>query len=206
MRHSLNLPNRITLGRLVLAVVFVALLSQYAHRTPETWKLDAAWMLYIIAAATDFLDGYIARKYGMITPLGRVLDPLVDKVLVCGAFVLLAGSGFVDEQGRNVTEVKAWMAVVIVVRELLVTGLRGFNESMGKSFGASIHGKVKMWTQSIAVPLILFIIAREHSGAIGGVGAWIKLVVAWLTVAVTALSMIQYLIRSRYILQESAPA
>jgi len=204
MRHSLNLPNRITLGRLVLAIVFVALLAQYAHRTPETWKLDAAWALYIIAAATDFLDGYIARKYGLITPLGRVLDPLVDKVLVCGAFVLFSGSGFVDEQGHNVTEVRAWMAVVIVVRELLVTGLRGFNESMGKSFGASIHGKLKMWMQSIAVPVILFIIAREHGGSLAGPGPWIKATIAWITVIVTALSMVQYLVRSRYILQESA--
>ena len=206
MRHSLNLPNRITLGRLVLAIVFVALLTQYAQRTPETWKLDVAWVLYVIAAATDFLDGYIARKYGMVTPLGRVLDPLVDKVLVCGAFVLFAGSGFVDGQGNNVTEVQAWMAVVIVVRELLVTGLRGFNESMGKSFGASIHGKLKMWMQSIAVPVILFIIARENGGALGAAGGWIKAVVAWMTVIITALSMIQYLVKSRYILEESAPA
>jgi len=206
MKHSLNLPNRITLGRLVLAIVFVALLSQYTHRTPETWKLDAAWILFVIAATTDFLDGYIARKYGLITPLGRVLDPLVDKVLVCGAFVLFAGSGFVDEHGRNVTEVQAWMAVVIVVRELLVTGLRGFNESMGKDFGASIHGKLKMWMQSVAVPVILFVIARENSGSLLGMGGWIKAVLAWATVIVTALSMVQYLVRSRYILEESAPA
>ena len=206
MRHSLNLPNRITLARLVLAIIFVALLSQYAQRSPETWKLDAAWVLFVIAAATDFLDGYIARKYGLITPLGRVLDPLVDKVLVCGAFVLFVGSGFVDESGHNVTGVHAWMAVVIVVRELLVTGLRGFNESMGKRFGASIHGKLKMWMQSIAVPVILFIIAREQAGAFAGIGGWIKSTLAWATVVVTALSMIQYLIRSRYILQESAAA
>jgi CDP-diacylglycerol---glycerol-3-phosphate 3-phosphatidyltransferase len=164
-------------------------------------------MLYVIAAATDFLDGYIARKYGLITPLGRVLDPLVDKVLVCGAFVLFAGSGFIDEHGRNVTEVQAWMAVVIVVRELLVTGLRGFNESMGKDFGASIHGKLKMWMQSIAVPAILFVIAREQSGSLGtGVGRWIKVALVWATVVVTALSMVQYLVRSRYILEESATA
>ena len=206
MRHSLNLPNRITLARLVLAVVFVALLSQYVQRVPETWRLDAAWIMFVIAAATDFLDGYVARKYGLVTPLGRVLDPLVDKVLVCGAFVLFVGTGFVDEHGHNVTEVHAWMAVVIVVRELLVTGLRGFNESMGKHFPASIHGKLKMWMQSIAVPSILFITAREHSGGFSEIGGTIKSVLAWMTVLITALSMIHYLVRSRYILEESAPA
>jgi CDP-diacylglycerol---glycerol-3-phosphate 3-phosphatidyltransferase len=206
MRHSLNLPNQITLGRLFLAVIFVILLSQYSQREPQVWKLDVAAILFVVAALTDFLDGYIARRYGLITPLGRVLDPLVDKVLVCGAFVLFVGSGFVDQNGRNVTEVQAWMVVVIVGRELLVTGLRGFNESMGKNFGASIHGKLKMWMQSIAAPVILFIIAREHSSSLGGAGAWIKYTLVWLTVVVTAVSMIHYLAKSRYILDESAPA
>ena len=206
MKPALNLPNQITLGRLILAIVFIVLLSQYSQRSPQVWKLDLAWILFVVAAATDFLDGYIARKYSMITPLGRVLDPLVDKVLVCGAFVLFTGSEFVDQAGRNVTGVSAWMTVVIVGRELLVTGLRGFNESMGKSFGSSLHGKLKMWMQSIAVPVILFVVAREHTVGMGAVGAWIKSGLVWLTVLVTALSMIQYLFRSRYILEESAPA
>ncbi len=205
MKTALNLPNQITLARLILAVVFVALLSQYSHNGGSKWLLDAAAALFIIAAASDYLDGYIARKKGLITPLGRVLDPLVDKVLVCGAFILLAGPAFVDVTGRNVTEVQAWMVVLIVGRELLVTGLRGFNESRGKEFGASIHGKIKMWTQSIAAPALLILVAHE--------GGWFsvdfakigKLALVWLTVVVTALSMVQYLARSRYILEESAP-
>ncbi len=200
MSTALNLPNQITIARLGLAIVFFILLSQYSQREPNPLLLDAAAALFIIAAATDFLDGYLARKYGQITALGRVLDPLVDKVLICGAFVLLLGPQFVDADGQNVTAVRSWMVVVIVGRELLVTGLRGFNESMGKTFGASLHGKLKMWMQSIAAPALLLLVA--HEGDIGAELGWLKTTIAWLTVVVTALSTVGYLVRSRYILEE----
>jgi phosphatidylglycerophosphate synthase len=128
----------------------------------------------------------------------------VDKVLVCGAFILFAGPGFVSIDGEHVTDVRAWMVVVIVGRELLVTGLRGFSESAGHSFGASLHGKMKMWVQSITVPAILLIVAHEQTWASGSWAVWTKKALVWLTVVVTALSTIQYLIRSRRILEESA--
>ena len=160
MKHSLNLPNRITVARLGLAIVFFVLVGLYSHRAPRPWLLDLAAATFVIAAISDILDGYIARKRGLVTPLGRILDPLVDKILVCGAFILFVGTGFVDADGHNVTEVRTWMVVVIVGRELLVTGLRGFNESMGKAFGASLHGKIKMWMQSVAAP------ARKTASAI----------------------------------------
>lgn len=202
----MNLPNQITLARLGLSIVFFVLLGQYDQRHPQTWMLDVSWVLFAVAAGTDFLDGYIARKYGLVTPLGRILDPLVDKVLVCGTFILFVGPAFVDASGHNVTNVAPWMVVVIVGRELLVTGLRGFNESRGVSFGASIHGKIKMWIQSIAAPAILFIIARETQGWSGSEPDSIKLLLAWFTVGATALSAVQYLARSRDIFQESKPA
>ena len=206
MKPILNLPNQITIARLGLAIVFFVLLSQYAQRTPNPWMLDVAAAIFIVAAVSDILDGYLARKWGQVTSLGKVLDPLVDKVLVCGAFILFVGPGFVDQDGKNVTEVHSWMVVLIVGRELLVTGLRGFNAANGKVFGASIHGKLKMWMQSIAVPAILLIIAREPTWSMGATAGWIKAILVWLTVAITALSMIQYLVRSRYLLEESAPA
>ena len=112
MKTTLNLPNRITVARLGLAVVFFVLLSQYSQLSPKPWMLDAAAVMFIVAAATDIVDGYIARKRGLVTSLGRVLDPLVDKMLVCGAFILFVGPGFVDANGHNVTEFKAWMVVV----------------------------------------------------------------------------------------------
>ena len=97
MKHSLNLPNRITLARLALAIVVIVVISQYSQLSPEPWKLVVGAVLFIVAALTDILDGYIARKRGQVTPLGRVLDPFVDKVLVCGMFVLFAGPSFVKE-------------------------------------------------------------------------------------------------------------
>lgn len=200
----MNLPNQITLGRLGLAIVFFVLLSQYSHHNPSTITLDVAAALFVVAALTDILDGYIARKRGQVTAFGRVLDPLVDKVLVCGAFILLLGPQFVDANGHNVTEVRAWMVVVIVGREMFVTGLRGFNESLGKSFGASVSGKIKMWMQSIAAPAIILIVA--HEDLFGSAAAPIKRTLVWLTVVATAASMIQYLKRSRHILDESRPA
>ncbi len=206
MSTALNLPNQITIARLGLAIVFFALLSQYSQREPQPALLDVAVVLFIVAASTDILDGYIARKRGQVTALGRVLDPLVDKVLVCGTFVLFLGPQFVDETGQNVTEVSAWMVVVIVGRELLVTGLRGFNESMGVSFGASLYGKLKMWMQSVAAPAILLIVAHERSWGWGAGAQWTKSILVWLTVIATVLSTVHYLIRSRHILEEGTPA
>jgi len=203
---ALNIPNQITIARLLLAIVFFALLSQYSQRAPRPILLDVAVVLFVVAAGSDFFDGYLARKWGQITMLGRVLDPLVDKVLICGAFILFAGPGFVDDAGKNVTEVSAWMVVVIVGRELLVTGLRGFNESIGMAFGASLHGKLKMWMQSIAAPVILFIVAHEESLGWGDAGRIVKLVFVWLTVGTTVLSMTFYLTRSRHLLEESGPS
>lgn len=201
MTKALNLPNQITIARLMLAVVFFALLSQYSQRDPNPMLLDVAAALFIIAAATDFLDGYLARRWKQVTMLGRVLDPLVDKVLVCGAFILFIGPGFVDAAGYNATEVSAWMVVVIVGRELLVTGLRGLNESIGTSFGASLYGKIKMWMQSIAAPAILLLIA--HEDAFGSFAPGMRRTLAWATTIVTAMSALPYLIRSRHILSES---
>jgi len=206
MKPALNLPNQITLARLVLAIVFFVLLSQYSQRDPKAWMLDLATVLFVVAAATDYVDGYLARKWKMVTALGRVLDPLVDKLLVCGAFILFVGPEFVDAQGRNVTEVQGWMVVVIVGRELLVTGLRGFNESIGRAFGASLHGKVKMWIQSIAAPAILLLVAHGEQWFTGATASAIKVTIVWVTVLVTALSLFQYLARSRHILEGTTPA
>ena len=202
MNIHINLPNQITLARLGLAIVFFVLLAQYRHGESAFWQLDISVAIFIIAALTDILDGYLARKHGLVTPLGRVLDPFVDKVLVCGAFIMLAGPGFADVDGISVTAVAPWMVVVIVGRELLVTGLRGFNESIGKPFPATVYGKIKMWMQSIAVPVILLLIA--HEGIAGSWSPTFKLITVWLTVVATTLSTVHYLFHSRHILEASA--
>ena len=203
MKNVLNIPNQITLARLILAIIFFVVLSQYEHGVAPTWKLDLANIIFIIAAGTDFIDWYLARKWGQVTPLGRVLDPMVDKVLICGCFILFLDNGFENDAGYNLTETKAWMVLIIVSREMLVTGLRGFNEAQGVAFGAGLHGKLKMWLQCIAAPVILLLIAHEGVMSESAATA-IKKTLMWATVIVTALSMGQYLFRSRYILDSSA--
>ncbi len=101
-----------------------------------------------MAAGTDWLDGYWARKYGQVTTLGRILDPFVDKIIICGTFIFLAA---VPDSG-----VAAWMAVVIVGRELLVTALRSYLEGEGADFSAIMSGKLKMVLQCVAVLVSLY--------------------------------------------------
>lgn len=140
-RRSLNLPNLITLSRLILSFVLFAMIS-----ATEWWIASAA--VFVIAAATDALDGHIARKYGLITTLGRILDPFVDKIIVCGAFVFLL------EQAEQ-SGITAWMVMAVIGREMFVTGLRSFLEQSGQDFSAAWSGKIKMALQCLAIVLSL---------------------------------------------------
>lgn len=145
-----NLPNRITFGRLLLAAALFAVLvlmheGVFAGGGIWAWT---AFALFLAAAATDWLDGWLARRLGMVTSFGRIMDPFVDKVVVCGTFILLC-----EEMP---TVVPPWMVVVIVGREFFVSAIRGFMESQGVPFGADKAGKVKMVIQCVAIGAILF--------------------------------------------------
>lgn len=204
---KVNLPNQITLARLLLAVVFFILLAQFDLRNGlkgQVWLLDACIVLFVVAAATDWLDGFLARRRNMVTAFGRVLDPFVDKVLVCGTFVFLAGPGFRDGNNQQVTFMAPWMVVVILGRELLVTGLRGFSESAGQSFGANFYGKAKMVIQSITAPLLLLFVAHIDRLSYGPSLAPIKIAFVWATVIITLLSMFTYLYQARRVLAGAA--
>ena len=192
----MNLPNQITVARLFISVIFLALLCYFdwRHREEQSWMLELAFWLFIIAAVSDILDGYLARKHNQVTSFGRILDPFVDKILVCGGFILLLGRGFVDQQGVLTTGLSAWMVVIIIARELLVSGLRGFSEAQGKPYAANIWGKAKMVTQCITIPLILRTVGGWH-----GI-PWIancRDLMVWATVLITALSALSYLVASR---------
>ncbi len=196
----MNLPNQITMARLILAVLFFVLISRFSIREPESWILDVCLIIFIVACVTDWLDGYLARRTNQVTALGRVLDPFVDKVLVCGAFVFFAGAGFVDSAGHNVTAVAPWMVVVIVGRELLVTGLRGFSEAQGKPFGADVLGKIKTITQMITASVIMLFAAHPPAGASQSILAGAGGVLLWLTVVITSCSGLNYLYKARNVL------
>ncbi len=148
--HWLNIPNLITISRLLMAVVLFVLIE-----ADGWWK--TATVLFAIAAATDFLDGFIARRYGLVTPLGRILDPFADKIIICGVFVFLLSVGG-SESKSGVT---AWIVVVVLAREMFVTSLRGFLEKRGQDFSAALSGKLKMVLQCAAVPLCLLSMDSE---------------------------------------------
>jgi len=191
-------PNNLTMGRLVLsAAVFVAL-GHYSPGPGAGWLLDVAAALFLVATLTDAVDGYLARKHGMQTSLGRLLDPFVDKVLICGTFVFLAGPNF-TVGGRHVTDLASWMVVVVLARELLVTSLRGVSEAQGRAFAATIYGKVKMFLQSTAAMVIMITLA--HFGEVRW-AAWLRWGIIWLMVVFTVLSMLAYV--SRYAALQAA--
>ena len=199
----MNIPNQITTGRLLLSVVFLWLLSQFdlAHRDEQQWILDWAFWIFIVCAVGDIIDGYLARRNNQITAFGRVFDPFADKILVCGGFILLLGDGFVDAAGNYVTGLAAWMVVIIVGRELLISGLRGFSEASGKPYAANWWGKIKMVIQSVTVPWII-----RTVGPAGEV-PWLitaRDILIWATIAVTVLSVGSYLSASRATLMEKS--
>ncbi len=133
-----TVPNLLSLVRLVLSIVVFVLIVRRADA--------AATILFLLASTTDWVDGWYARRFGQVSRLGRIFDPLVDKVLVCGAAILVA-----DPAGPLVP----WMAVVIAVRELVVTAIRAEMEAAGSDFSAGWSGKVKMVLQCGAVALVL---------------------------------------------------
>ncbi|MBA5863694.1 MAG: CDP-diacylglycerol--glycerol-3-phosphate 3-phosphatidyltransferase [Nitrospira sp. CR1.1] len=137
---NVNLPNVLTLVRILLIPVFVMLLID---PTPDR-ALSAA-IVFVVAAVTDLLDGYVARKTGQITKLGRLLDPIADKLLVLSALILLV----------QVDRVSALAAILIIAREVAVTGLRAIAASEGLIMSAEVTGKYKMALQVIAIVLLV---------------------------------------------------
>ncbi len=154
-RHPLlNVPNQLTSLRLVLSIVLFVLIELGTRWQAPGYFLGAMF-LFIVAAGTDWLDGYWARKYGQITTLGRILDPFVDKVIICGTFIYLAA---IPNSG-----LLPWMAVVVVGRELLVTAVRSFVESTGSDFSAALSGKLKMVWQCLAAGFSLYRLSYGQS-------------------------------------------
>ena len=185
----------LTLLRLVLAGIFFAILAFYRYDGGVAWLLIPAIVLFIAAAVTDALDGHLARKWEVVSKFGRIMDPFCDKVLVLGAVVFLAGPGFVEDTrtGVLVSGVYPWMVVLVIARELLVTGIRGEMESTGHDFGANVWGKLKMILQSVVVPAVLLIVLLLEVDDRGFAWlGWVRNVLVYATVIVTILSGLPY--------------
>lgn len=169
----MNLPNQLTLGR-VVAVPFFILLYMLGYDVFAT-------VLFVLAAATDALDGYLARKNNLVTNFGKIMDPLADKVLVVSALVLLVESG----------DVAGWMLIVILAREFAVAGLRTVAAADGKVIAAGTTGKIKTVLQMVAVPLLLL-----NNWPFSYINFPMDQILLWACVIMTVVSGVEYIVKN----------
>lgn len=170
-----NVPNQLTAVRFVLSIVVFVLIPLQSYL--------AALIVFLIAASTDWVDGWYARKYNQVSKFGRMFDPFVDKIIICGTFIFLGA-----EQGSGIA---AWMAVVVVGREMLVTALRASIEQSGGDFSASFAGKLKMVFQCAAVVASMLLLWKGIDAP-----SWLPttvLVLAWVAILSTVQSGLDYI-------------
>ena len=172
----MNIANKLTIMRLLLVPVFVIL---FLMKTPGTGL--AASFVFCVAAFTDFLDGHLARKYHLVTTFGKFLDPLADKVLTISAFIMLVEEGVIP----------AWGVIIIVTRELAITGFRILAASDNITIAASPFGKIKTITQLLSLIALLFV---------PPVPQMIGIVLFYIAVVLTVLSGVDYLVKNKSVL------
>lgn len=177
----MNLPNKLTVLRVLLIPFFVVALLVGGGEIPMMRYVAAA--IFIVASLTDLLDGKIARKYNLVTNFGKFMDPLADKLLVCAALICLVELG----------QIPAWMVIVIVSREFTISGFRLVAAEQGIVIAASYWGKFKTTFQMIAV--ILMIVNLEALGMVTDVFVWVALIL-------TIVSLVDYVAKNHKILTE----
>lgn len=184
MRSELwNVPNLLSLSRLPLTVLLCGAIAA------GWWAVGLA--TFAVAAFTDWLDGWWARKFNQLTAVGRALDPLTDKVLIASAFIFLIP---VEKSG-----IDPWVVAVVVVREVLITGLRGMVEAAGKKFGADWFGKLKTVLQcAVLIGVLLLKTLAEYMWLTDAVPVltWVQLGLLWAMLLATVGSGVQYAIRA----------
>jgi CDP-diacylglycerol--glycerol-3-phosphate 3-phosphatidyltransferase len=191
----MNLPNKLTVSRFGLTVVFLwAMFSKF------TYNDTLALFFFCLAGVTDFLDGRIARARGLITNFGILMDPLADKIMTCSAFIALVESTHLDPDAP--VKVGAWMVVVIVARELAITGLRLLAASKNIVLAAERWGKHKTISQIVTIIALLVVDASEEwPPALQNLfTSWTPMfakIMLWVTMVLTAISGGIYLWRNR---------
>ncbi len=171
----MNLANKITMFRIFLLPIFV--LSCYFDQSGIS-----SLLIFLLGSFSDFLDGYVARKYNMITDFGKFIDPIADKILVLSAFIMFIERGFVEP----------WVVIVVLFRELLISGFRMLAAKKNISIAADIFGKLKTTTQFFCV-IFFFLTIILISGKMFIIGK----VLLYISVVLTILSMINYLYKNR---------
>ena len=172
----MNLPNKLTVGRMIAVPFFIAAYMMGYY--------PVALVLFCLASATDALDGSIARKRGLVTNFGKIMDPLADKILVYSALCLFIESDLI----------KAWMLIVILAREFIVAGMRTVAASEGRVLAAGMSGKIKTVLQMVAVIMFLFGLSVP---SIGNTVLMIANVIFWASLAMTIYSGAEYVWKNR---------
>jgi len=185
----MNWANRLTLGRLVLTILFVAALNSSWH-----YGRTVALVIFLLAGVSDFVDGEIARRYGFVTDFGKLMDPLVDKIMVAAAFISLV----------PLRAVPAWAATAVVARDFLITGLRMMAGAKGTILPAERLGKQKTSWQVVTVIFFLALLSLSElryadESSVWWTRAWNEggPVLVWITVALTIYSGLLYAWRHR---------
>ncbi len=180
MKKSIfNIPNQLTLARLILSVLFFVLLQKEYY--------FASGLIFIVASVTDFLDGYLARKYKLVTNLGAIMDPLADKILVFAAFILFYGSNIIP----------AWFLFVLLFREFAVSIFRITAAKQGTIISAAKMGKAKTATQMVAIILVCF---QNYPFGIWNIP--MDQILLYFSLFLAVVSGIEYLYKNRDILKE----
>ncbi len=191
-KNNLNLPNLITVLRLILTFVLLVMID-----LGNMWI--ACTIIFIIAVTTDFIDGYLARLWNQVTVLGRIMDPFVDKMIIGGTLIFLTN---LPDSG-----VCSWITFIVIGREMFITGLRSVLEGHGVDFSAKWSGKLKMLVQSITIPFCLISLAPEFLNSLGEqkenfLFAREALLIA--TAAITIYSGVEYTWRGFQLLKQKA--
>lgn len=171
----MNLPNKITVSRILLIPLFLIIMlvpfnwgevHLFGTDMPVTHLVGA--LIFIFASATDWVDGHYARKYNLVTNMGKFLDPLADKLLVSAALIVLVELGFAP----------SWIVIIIISREFAVTGLRLLLAGEGEVVAANMLGKVKTWTQIVAISALLLhnIIFQAISFPFADFALWVAMI------------------------------
>lgn len=187
-------PNRITAIRFVGSLVLFVLFTVVGEGTADEvtpLAFGAFFWLFVLTAATDFLDGWLARRSNLVSAFGRIADPFVDKVLVLGTMIFLAVLDW------SQAWFPAWIVVVVLAREFLVTGIRGYAESLGREFPADWFGKIKMVVQCLAIGFVIGYHAFPWSPSLQQLVGQSAHVLVWATLLTSVGSGLSYVIKSR---------
>lgn len=184
------IPNILTFGRLVLTILFLVMIlyTPLTNADDRTLFLDVAFVIFVVAGLTDIVDGIAARRFNVTSKFGRMMDPLVDKILVCGAFICFAvvGEPKLFNFSDNTLAIIHWtVAAVIILREVYVTVLRHIAEAKGINFAATLSGKVKMFLQSFVIGTVIMKMAYVQTATWG---YWFTSVVFVLMLITTVVS------------------